>query len=243
VRAWLDERVNRFFPGMGIRPLYLAAFATWAMVLYHHHGGGPDAPQWFIVRSTELFHYQNRLFHQHLWAHLSAVVVLMLAPLLLCWIFEGWTPIDLGFRVRGAGREVLIVLALWAAVVPLVWLVHDTPAFARIYPRLPAARNSAEIYFLYEGLYLVKWIAWEFFFRGFMLFGLGRDFLNRSVLVSTIPFALMHYGKPELEMASAVIAGLVLCHIAIRSRSIWPGVLLHWLVASTMDFFAAHWWR
>jgi membrane protease YdiL (CAAX protease family) len=89
----------------------------------------------------------------------------------------------------------------------------------------------------------VKWIAWEFFFRGFMLFGFGKDFLQRAVLVSTIPFVLMHYGKPELEMASALIAGLVLCFIALRSKSIWPGVLLHWLVAATMDFFAAQWWR
>ena len=40
-----------------------------------------------------------------------------------------------------------------------------------------------------------------------------------------------------------MIAGLVLCFISLKSRSVWPGVLLHWLVASTMDFFACDWWR
>ncbi len=53
----------------------------------------------------------------------------------------------------------------------------------------------------------------------------------------------MHIGKPEAEVLGAVVAGLVLCYLAMRSRSIWPGVLLHSLVASTMDFFASTWWR
>jgi membrane protease YdiL (CAAX protease family) len=239
----LESAVARLFPGMGLRPLWLTALATWAMVLYHHHGGGSDAPGWFLERSRELFDVDDAVFHQHLWAHTSAVVLLMVVPLLACFAIEGWTPRDLGFRVRGAGLEVLVALGMWAVMIPVIWLVHDTPSFAATYPRLPSARHSMELYFLYEGLYLVKWIAWEFFFRGFMLFGFGKDFLQRSVLISTIPFTLMHYGKPELEMASALLAGLVLCFIALRSKSIWPGVLLHWLVASTMDFFAAEWWR
>lgn len=243
MRARLEDLVQRLFPGMGLRPLYLSALAAWLLILYYHHGGGPDAPRWFLERSASTLGIDDLEFHQHLWAHLSAVVLLMIVPLVVCFWLEGWTPRDLGFRIRGAGSEMLVVLVLWAAMIPLVWAVHDTESFARTYPRLEAARTSAELYVLYESVYLVKWIAWEFFFRGFMLFGLGRDFLNRAVLVSTIPFALMHFGKPELETAAAVVAGLVLCFIALRSKSIWPGVVLHWLVASTMDFFAAEWWR
>ncbi len=235
--------VQQLFPGMGLRPLYLCALSAWLLILYHHHGGGPDAPRWFLEGSEHALGIHDRQFHEHLWAHVSALVLLMIVPLLVCWRLEGWTPRDLGFRIRGAGKEVFVVLALWAAMIPLVYLVHDSASFAQTYPRLDAARGNMQLYFIYESFYLVKWIAWEFFFRGFMLFGLGRDFLNRAVLVSTIPFALMHFGKPELETASAVIAGLVLCFIALRSKSIWPGVLLHWLVASTMDFFAAEWWR
>ncbi len=243
MRRWLEHQIDRVFPGMGWRPLYLSAAATWLMVLYHHHGGTSDAPPWFIDRCVSLTGLQLVEFHQHLWAHGSAVVLLMLAPLLLCAVGERWSPRDLGFRLEGALPEIAIVLGLWVAMIPLVWLVHDGRSFQAVYPRLDAADTSMELYFLFEACYLVKWIAWEFFFRGFMLFGFQKDFMRRSVLISTIPFTLMHYGKPELEMASAVIAGLVLCFIALRSKSIWPGVLLHWLVASTMDFFASSWWR
>lgn len=243
MRSKLESLVGTLFPGMGLRPLWLSSLATLAMVVYSYHGSGPDVPEWFIERSTALFDVPHRSFHEHLWAHASAVVVLMLVPLAACYWLEGWSPRDLGFRVRGTGRETLIVLGLWAVMIPLVWLVHDTPSFAATYPRFAPAEHDMRLYFLYEGLYLVKWIAWEFFFRGFMLFGFGKDFLHRAVLVSTIPFVIMHFGKPEAETAGALIAGLVLCYLALKSKSIWPGVLLHWLVASTMDFFAATWWR
>jgi len=244
VRARIEDLVERYFPGMGFRPLYLTAAATWLMVLYFHHGGGPDAPAWFLEGSRSLFSgVEDAEFHRHMWSHTSAVVLLLAAPLLLCAVMEGWGPRDLGFRIRGAGPETLVVVGLWVVMIPLIYLVHDMGNFARVYPRLGASRDDAQLFLLFEALYLVKWIAWEFFFRGFMLFAFGKDFLRRAVLVSTIPFVLMHYGKPELEMASAMIAGVVLCFLALRSRSIWPGVLLHWLVASTMDFMASTWWR
>ncbi len=243
MRDRLEHIVQRLFPGMGLRPLWMTVLASLALVLYYHHGGGDEAPEWFVARSTAWLSIPHRAFHEHLWSHALAVMLLMIVPLIAGWRLEGWTPRDLGFGVRGAGRELLVVMALWAAMVPIVWAVHDTPSFAATYPRFAPAEHSLQLYLLYEGFYLVKWIAWEFFFRGFLLFGYARDLLSRSVLVSTIPFVLMHFGKPEAEVFGSLVAGLVLCFIALRSKSIWPGVLLHWLVAGTMDFFAAQWWR
>ena len=151
MRAVLESVVARLFPGMGLRPLWMTMLATWAMVLYHHHGGGSEAPSWFIDRTRSIFDVDDLVFHQHLWSHATAVVLLMIVPLLAGWAFEGWTPRDLGFRIRDAGPETLVVLGLWAVMIPVVWLVHDTASFAATYPRLEAARNSMELYFLYEG--------------------------------------------------------------------------------------------
>jgi membrane protease YdiL (CAAX protease family) len=62
---------------------------------------------------------------------------------------------------------------------------------------------------------------------------------SRAVIVSTIPFVIMHFGKPQPEVYGSLAAGFILCWLALRSNSIWPGVLLHWLVATSMDVFAA----
>ena len=135
------------------------------------------------------------------------------------------------------------MLALWLIFVPVIWYFSSTPSFAAYYPRLKAARADAGLFFLYQAYYLVKWTAWEFFFRGFMLFGFRRDLGASAILISTIPFVIMHVGKPEAEVFSAFVGGMILCAIALKSRSIWPGVIIHSMVATTMDFFASTWWR
>ncbi len=238
----IDSLLERLYPGLGWRPLWLSALAAWSFTLYFHHGMPGDAPQWFTEGAERLTGIRAVGFHMHGWAHLSAVVFLLLIPLAICRRAEGWTPSDLGFRVRGIRREFLLVVALWVAFIPFIWLVSGTEAFQRTYPRLGPAETDASLFFWYQAFYLVKWTAWEFFFRGFMLFGFKRDFGIQAVLVSSIPYALVHMGKPELEMFSAFLGGLVLCAIALKSRSIWPGVFLHSMVATTMDFFASTWW-
>jgi membrane protease YdiL (CAAX protease family) len=78
--------------------------------------------------------------------------------------------------------------------------------------------------------------SWEFFFRGFMLFGLAKKMDNRlAILIQTIPFALMHYRKPPLEAYGSIFAGIFLGIIAIRARSFLPSAILHFLVALSAD--------
>jgi membrane protease YdiL (CAAX protease family) len=234
--------LDRVYPGMGWRPLWLTVTSALCLVVYWHYGSRSQSPEWFVEWSTGLWDIEVLRFHEHAWGHLSAVVVLMALPLLVACL-GGYRPLDLGLGVRGAKREILLVLGLFAAFVPVVWLMSGTEAFQRTYPRLPQAETDAGLFLTYEGFYLVKWVAWEFFFRGFMLFGFKRDIGTRAVLISTIPFVLMHFGKPQAEVFASLAAGFILCWIALRSKSIWPGVLLHWLVASSMDFFASTWWR
>ncbi|MHC4492235.1 MAG: CPBP family glutamic-type intramembrane protease [Planctomycetota bacterium] len=231
--------VERLFPGMGVRPLWMSVLAVLCLVFYFHEGRPSQCPAWFLNLSLAFTGVEARIFHHHLWAHCSAVVILMAVPLLACFVLEGWRPSELGLSARGAKREFILVIGLWLAFLPVVWWFSGTDAFLQRYPRLPEARGNLQLLLAYDGCYLIKWIAWEFFFRGYMLLGFKRDFGNRAVLISTIPFVLMHFGKPEAEVYGALPAGLILCAIALRARSIWPGVLLHWLVASSMDFFAA----
>jgi membrane protease YdiL (CAAX protease family) len=243
VRNRIESLLEKIFPGMGWRPLWMVALATGALIVYQLHGLPEAAPDWFLDVGRRITGIQDVGFHLHGWAHLSAVVVLLIMPLAICSIGTDMGPRALGFRVRGAGRQFRLVLFLWLAFIPVVWLVSRTEAFSQAYPRLPGAGTDPDLFFAYEAFYLVKWTSWEFFFRGFMLFGFLREFGTRAVLISTIPFTLVHLGKPEPEVFSAFLGGLILCSIALRAKSIWPGVFLHAMVATTMDFFAAGWWR
>ena len=81
------------------------------------------------------------------------------------------------------------------------------------------------------GLYL---FCWEFFFRGYMLFGLQKSLGSiAAVVLQAIAFGLMHYGKPE--MIPSFGAGIILGILALRAKSFVPGFVLHWAAAVSLD--------
>ena len=78
-------------------------------------------------------------------------------------------------------------------------------------------------------------LGWEFFWRGYALFGLKDKFGYYSVFIQMIPFFILHKGKPEIELFSSIFAGLILGIQALRSRSFIYSWILHWFVMLAID--------
>jgi membrane protease YdiL (CAAX protease family) len=91
---------------------------------------------------------------------------------------------------------------------------------------------------MWEALYLLQFISLEFFFRGFMVHGMKHRFGIYSVLVMTIPYCMIHFGKPLPETIAAIVAGIVLGTLSLKSRSILLGVCIHYSVGLMMDLAA-----
>jgi membrane protease YdiL (CAAX protease family) len=53
-----------------------------------------------------------------------------------------------------------------------------------------------------------------------------------------VPYCMIHYGKPYLEANGAIVAGIVLGSLAMRTRSVYAGFLVHITVAGSMDLLA-----
>jgi membrane protease YdiL (CAAX protease family) len=53
-----------------------------------------------------------------------------------------------------------------------------------------------------------------------------------------VPYCMIHFGKPYLEASGAIIAGVVLGSLSMRTKSIYAGFLVHVTVALTMDLLA-----
>ncbi len=104
-----------------------------------------------------------------------------------------------------------------------------------VYPLYRRATQGVGYFFLYQLVQLWYMIGWEFFFRGFMLFGFERSFGRMSLLVQAIAFGLAHFKKPQIEAYGAVIAGVFLGLIALRARSFLPCIVLHYLILLTAD--------
>jgi membrane protease YdiL (CAAX protease family) len=233
---------HHWFPELDFQSVFVAVTGCAALILYLYHGKPEDFVRMFPQYARTLPAAKVGLY-SYLYSHVAAFVLLMCLPIMLSWFFLKLRPADLGVRFAGAGREFRIVLLLFLAFVPVVILMAQTAGFQAKYPKLPLIKNSFDYFVLYQAAYLIKWLAWEFFFRGYLLFGLYKRYGEGAILFSTMPFVVAHWGKPEAEIFAAIAAGFILCRLSLNGRSIMPGMVLHFLVAGSMDFMNCTFWR
>ena len=127
---------------------------------------------------------------------------------------------------------------MFALIFPVVVIASTTPAFRNTYPFYRMANRSQFDLWTWEAMYAAQFLSLEFFFRGFLLQGLRRALGANAIFVMIVPYCMIHYGKPMPETLGAIFAGLILGTFAMRTKSIWGGVLIHVGVAITMDVLA-----
>lgn len=163
----------------------------------------------------------------------------MVVPVLL-WrvLFPSERVLDMGLRTKGFFSH-LGLYALSLGVVFLAMLVVGRQAdFAAYYPFYQHASRSWFDLLLWECIYFAQFFGLEFFFRGFLLHAFRRSMGSSAIFVMAVPYCMIHFGKPYLETNGAIIAGVVLGSLAMRTRSIYAGFLVHIAVAGAMDFMA-----
>jgi membrane protease YdiL (CAAX protease family) len=128
-----------------------------------------------------------------------------------------------------------------AVMLPLVYLMSLTPGFAAKYPFLKICDGSpylSSTLLVWELIYFLQFFGLEFFFRGFLLHSLKPSLGIYSVFVMTVPYCMIHWGKPMPEAFAAVFAGIFLGWLSYRNGNIWMGLVLHCTVAFSMDTMA-----
>jgi membrane protease YdiL (CAAX protease family) len=147
---------------------------------------------------------------------------------------------DYGLKLRGAFKDVWMYGLMLSAVVPAVIAVSFTAPFQTRYPfyKLGPGESFWPHFVLWELLYALQFVALEFFFRGFLVHGTRRQLGYYSIFAMTVPYCMIHFGKPMLETFAAIIAGIVLGIMSLRTRSVWMGAALHITVAWLMDALA-----
>jgi membrane protease YdiL (CAAX protease family) len=148
--------------------------------------------------------------------------------------FRGDRIVDFGLRTRGFLTHAWIYALCVAVMVPLLFLVSRQPDFADYYPMYKQAGRSWLDFAIWEVVYIGQFLTLEIFFRGFLLRAL-RTFGAGAIWAMVVPYCMIHYGKPYLEACAAIIAGVVLGSLAMRTRSIYAGFLVHGTVAILMD--------
>ncbi|MGC4093618.1 MAG: CPBP family intramembrane metalloprotease [Polyangiaceae bacterium] len=143
-----------------------------------------------------------------------------------------------GVRFVWEPKVWLLYAGMLGVVLPLTYLAAGSASFLRTYPKYAGAGNSLGELLCWEAAYAFQFLMLEFFFRGFMTFTLARYIGSLSVFVVVVPYAMIHLSKPFAECLGSIIAGSVLGTVALRTHSIYGGVVVHCVVAWGMDLFA-----
>jgi membrane protease YdiL (CAAX protease family) len=146
--------------------------------------------------------------------------------------------LDMGLRTRGFFGHLWIYGLCLAVVVPAMLLVAQQPDFGTYYPFYKLSSRSWFDLLAWESIYFLQFFALEMFFRGWILGALRRNFGAGAVFAMAVPYCMIHYGKPYLEANGAIVAGIVLGSLSMRTKSIYAGFLVHITVAFSMDFLA-----
>jgi membrane protease YdiL (CAAX protease family) len=145
---------------------------------------------------------------------------------------------EFGIRCVGLRSHLHWYVLLCAPILGFVVIAGFRQDFLAQYPFYRLASRSWFDLLAWEIIYLSQFVCLEFFFRGFLLYGCKAAFGANAILVMGLPYLMIHFAKPWPEAGGAILFGLFLGMLALRSGSIWGGVLVHITIASSMDMVA-----
>ncbi len=153
-------------------------------------------------------------------------------------VFRHDSLLDLGLRTKGFFKHAWIYLLFLAIVLPALLIVSREPDFGSYYPFYKTASRSWFDYLAWEAMYFAQFLGLEMFFRGFWLGVLRKSFGSGAIFAMAVPYCMIHFQKPYFEVSGAIVAGIALGSLSMKTKSIYQGFLVHITVAGLMDWLA-----
>jgi len=223
------------FSGEARKPTLILLLAPLLLTTFKYYG----SKAFYLSELADKFVLFNDAARTaELWHFGSAFLLMGVLPALVVKLVFRESLADYGVQRGDTGFSLKALLVLLPVMVALTYPNARAPEFMAEYPFDRGAGNSSAAFISHAGTYLLYYLGWEFFFRGFMQFGL-RDALGdwNAILVQTLTSCLIHIGKPAGETYGAIVAGLLWGLIVFRTRSLWAVLVMHWALGVSLDFF------
>ncbi len=162
---------------------------------------------------------------------LDRSVLYFIIPMLILLVVFRENPKYYGFSIGDWKAGIVITLSALVLFLPVLWFVGRNDSSMNDYYRsmVPGLPWST----------LLDLFGWEFLFRGWLLFSYTRKFGTDGIWLQSVPFAIAHIGKPQLETFSTIFGGFAFGWVAWRTKSFIYPLLIHWFISSTIIIVAA----
>jgi hypothetical protein len=237
VSVWLWTHFHRRLDVWSKRAFWLRSGT--ALVFYSIYAGFYAHVSW----SQQLFGGQVFVFLYYCLRNLQSVLTIVL-PLFLFYRFVDRQPSSFYGMVPKRKGLVLYTLLL-ALMIPLITIASFQPDFLASYPTYKDT-NSNEFFnvpewitaLVYELCYGWDFVPTELMFRGFLVIGMSRVLGRGALLPMVVWYCCIHFGRPLGEAVSSIFGGYLLGVLALSTRSIWGGLLIHIGIAWGMEIAA-----
>jgi membrane protease YdiL (CAAX protease family) len=226
------------------RPLVALVMCGLILAMQEYYGGRAYFEQQLYpliakhwVGHASLFAKYDELLGFAWWA-LTRILGYTLPFLVWKVAFRKDSILDLGLRTRGFFDHAWIYGLFLAVVLPAMLVVASQPDFGSYYPFYKNSTRSWFDFLVWEAMYFAQFFALEMFFRGFWLGVLRRSFGSGAIFAMAVPYCMIHFGKPYLEAVGAIVAGIALGSLSMKTKSIYQGFLVHITVAALMDWLS-----
>ncbi len=199
----------------------LVVFSTLALMLDSYHAELLPWDKWFPGWSATGLSTKI----------LDRTLLYFVLPMLITLLVFRQKPGEYGFTLGDWKAGIILTLVGIILIAPVLWLVsRGDPTMQEYYkPYVKGLPWNT----------LLDLFGWEFFFRGWLLFGFARKFGAEAIWLQAVPFALAHIGKPEVETLSTIFGGFAFGWLAWRTKSFVYPLILHWFVGSFTIIVAA----
>lgn len=232
------------------RPAAACMIVAVVLTMQEYYGGGYAYNMWLAPLlerwqkdwlSGIVDTAQYGQLYSHAWWAGARVFGYVVVPLTL-WklLFRNDSLLDMGFRAKGFFRHWWIYSLALAVVIVAMFLVAKQPDFGTYYPFYKLSSRSWFDFAMWEAMYCAQFVALEIFFRGWMLSAFRKSMGSAAIFAMSVPYCMIHYGKPYLEAHGAIAAGIFLGSLAMKTKSIYAGIIVHVTVALSMDVLALY---
>ncbi len=175
---------------------------------------------------------------EYLYWFIGDFFTLLIIPVLIIKFWFKEKPKNYGLQIGDYKAGFGLSAIFLAVMVLIIWFASASGSFSEAYPQYAGAKESWRVFIIFEAGMMLYLFAWEFIWRGFMLFGLEEKFGYYAVLIQMIPFLILHNGKPAAETFGAIAGGIALGILALRTRSVYYCVITHAGVMFSIDFIS-----
>lgn len=114
-----------------------------------------------------------------------------------------------------------------------------SPGNLAVYPQIRIEKWSRKIIALSTGSWIAFLLAYEFFFRGFLLFA-SLTVLDPwpAIALNCALYGFAHFYKGPGETFGAIAVGVLLCYITLFTGNIWSAFMIHSVMALSNEWFS-----